>query len=120
MDLPEFVRRGDKSPPPSAPTGGALSGEEHDHTLDEIERAFTEVDEEFVKNADAVPLDPENPAHIKEATVDGDLVPIVDSEAEVAGTTKLTTKAQFLASTQTQIDDLGDQIGDIETILASI
>ena len=120
MDLPDFRFRRDNEPPPGPATGGRLSGEDHDHNLDEIERVFAEIDAEFVKKADAVPLDPENPAHIKEATVDGDLVPIVDSEAEVAGTTKLTTKAQFLASTQTQIDDLGDQIGDIETILASI
>ena len=134
MELPDYVRRADKSPPPSAPTGGALSGAEHDHNLDESERVFSEIDAEFVKKADAVPLDPENPAHIKTVTVANDMLPVMDSEAEEEGTTKLTSKANLLAEVNDAIDDvtdelvdlgadvaaLQDQIGDIETILASI
>ena len=134
MDLPDFRFRRDNEPPPGPATGGRLSGEDHDHNLDEIERVFAEIDAEFVKKADAVPLDPENPAHIKTVTVANDMLPVMDSEAEEEGTTKLTSKANLLAEVNDAIDDvtdelvdlgadvaaLQDQIGDIETILASI
>jgi hypothetical protein len=75
MDLPVYVRRADKSPPASAPTGGALSSEEHDGNLDETERALTELDAETIKVADASSLTLEKPV-----LVAADAFVVVNSE----------------------------------------
>lgn len=58
MDLPNYNFRRDKSPPAEDPVDGELSADEIDDNWDQTQTALEQVDAEFVKKADAVPVGP--------------------------------------------------------------
>jgi hypothetical protein len=90
MDPIELVLRADKEPPPSAPTGGQLSGAEYDANLTALKTAAEQLDAEKLSVAAAVTITATKPT-----PVDADQLIMRDSAA--GGVPVLVTKAQLLA-----------------------
>ncbi len=113
MELPDYVRRADKSPPPSAPTGGALSGAEHDHNLDETERALSELDTEKLGIDAAQEIET-----TLSSVADDDEFVVYDTSA--AGVAKVTTAAAIRAPLVERLDDIDDLLVGLEAAIEAI
>jgi hypothetical protein len=115
MDLPVYVRRADKSPPPSEPTGGALSGDEYDGNLDETERALTELDAETIKVADAAEV-VEGPGTLEDADRFLYRNSLFDPEAPVEGSNQPWFEIEWLDMLAAVLGEIPDGPGTAEEI----